>query len=76
MNDEKTDYTSDGVPIVEGLRVVDYNRDHGAVESVSGDMGIPGETTDIWYIIRLDDGDSSYMNGERLMSEANYRKGM
>lgn len=59
------DRTSDGIEVVDGLRVWDYNMDVGAVDfSTTREIG--SEWFDGWYDVKLDKGGKSFMNGERL----------
>lgn len=56
--------TADGVRIVDGLRVWDYDREPGSV-----DFDATRPERDFWngwFLVRRDTGGHSYMNGDRL----------
>lgn len=77
---DRSTSTKDGVKIEVGLRVVDYNRDHGEIiANYDGNVGAnygTEERPDHWFRVKTDKGSESSMNAERLYSERNYRKGM
>lgn len=66
------DYTTDGAAIIPGLRVLDYDRQWGAVEAsqfMAEELGTPGgQYFDNWYYVQRDGEASAYkkFNGERL----------
>lgn len=51
--------TADGVEIVDGMRVWDYNLDAGVVDLSRLDSGG-------WFDVKTDGGGRSYMNAERV----------
>lgn len=57
--------TSDGVEIVNGLRVWDYNLETGVVDLTHLDSGG-------WFDVVLDGGGKSYMNAERVCTRHPY----
>ena len=63
--------TIDGVTVVEGLRVIDYNFDKGEVHSVDhiANDGTP------WFNITLDKGGRSLMDGLRLWTKVQTNDG-
>lgn len=56
-------YTADGVEIIDGLIVWDYNLDRGAVNLSRGWTEPNG---DRWFHVNLFGGGHSLMNGERV----------
>lgn len=51
--------TADGIPIIDGMRVWDYNLRAGTVDLTRLD-------SDGWFYVKTDDGGSSLMNAERV----------
>ena len=64
--------TIDGVTVVEGLRVLDYNIDPGTVHSVDhiAQDGTP------WFNIALDKGGMSMMDGLRMWTRLRTNSGV
>ena len=71
------DRTVDGVLITLGLRVVDYNRDHGEVIKLGTVTEINGQPdpNGAWHTVRTDKGTENIFDRTRLHSEKNYRPG-
>lgn len=69
------DFTSDGIPVTPGLRVLDYDREWGAVEETQfmcEELSTPGgQYFDNWYYVRRDGetGAHKKFNGERLTTK-------
>jgi hypothetical protein len=60
--------TADGVPIVDGLRVWDYNLDRGVVDLSNARRMVQYVPSDGWFDVRLDGGGKSLMNAERVVT--------
>lgn len=69
------DRTVDGVLIEVGLRVVDYNRDHGEVIKLGVIYG-ESDPNGAWHTVRTDKGTENIFDKTRLISEKGYRPGM
>lgn len=64
--------TLDGVTVVEGLRVLDYNLDLGTVTGVQSidNVGTP------WFTVTLDRGGKSMMDGLRMWTRLRTSSGL
>lgn len=59
--------TADGVPIVDGMRVWDYNLDRGVVDLSEGRRRIGyGLPFTGWFDVRLDGGGRSWVDASRV----------
>lgn len=58
--------TADGVLIVDGMRVWDYNLDAGVVDLSNARFMMQYVPFDGWFNVRLDNGGRSLMNAERV----------
>lgn len=71
----RADYTSNGVAITPGLRVLDYDREWGNVEPLQfmddGCMSPGGQFFDGWYLVHRDGENyaTRKFNGERLTTK-------
>lgn len=64
------DVTHDGVEIVVGLRVVDYDMKRGVVSKVDDSERIFPDVP--WHTVKRDDGTTKKFDGSRLYSEDQY----
>lgn len=58
--------TADGVPIVDGMRVWDYDLNRGTVDLSNARWMLAYGPFSGWFDVRLDNGGRSLMNAERV----------